>query len=112
MELGTVGTAGEGRLMAIVSLVFMLDYVAGMLGEHPDLIDAIVSNPDNLTYGSIITVFSGAEDYRTAITADGIDELRDILADSRRSPEEWEAFLEDVIYDPETLDIVKRHTAR
>ncbi len=112
MELGALGTAGEGRLMAVVSHVFMLDYVASMLGEHPDLIDAIVSNPDNLTYGSIITVSSGPDDYRTAITADAIDELRDFLADNRRSPEEWEAFLEDVIYDPETLEIVKGHTAR
>jgi hypothetical protein len=74
--------------MAVVSHVFMLDYVAGMLGEHPDLIDAIVSNPDNLTYGSIITISSGPEDYCTAITADAIDELRDLHADNRSSPEE------------------------
>ncbi|SFF78868.1 hypothetical protein SAMN05518801_101533 [Novosphingobium sp. CF614] len=112
MELGALGTAGKGCLMAVVSHVFMLDYVASMLGEHPDLIDAILSNPDNLTYGSIITVSSGPEEYRTAITADAIDELRDLIADNRRSPEEWEFFLDNVIYDQETLEIVKNHTAR
>lgn len=112
MELGAVGAAGEGSLMSVVSHVFTLDYVASMLGEHPDLIDAIVSNHDNLTYGSIITVSSGLEDYRTAITADAIDELRDLIADNRHSPEKWEFFLESVIYDPETLEIVKGHNAR
>jgi hypothetical protein len=36
--------------MATVRHVFMLDYVAEILGEHPDLIHAIVSNDDNLTW--------------------------------------------------------------
>jgi len=98
--------------MATVSHVFMLDYVADILGEHPDLIDAIVSNDDNLTYGSIISVSFGPDDYRTAITDDGIDELRVLIADNRRSPEEWDFFLESVISDPETIEIVKAHTPR
>lgn len=98
--------------MPVISRVFTLDYVANILGEHPDLIDAIVSNDDNLTYGSIITVCAGPEDYRTAITADAIDELRDLIADNRRSPEEWEFFLECVIYDPQTAEIVKARTPR
>lgn len=41
--------------MPTVRHAFMLDYVADILGEHPELIDAIVSNDDNLTYGSIIS---------------------------------------------------------
>lgn len=98
--------------MAVVSHVFTLDYVASILGEHPDLIDAIVSNDDNLTYGSIITISSGPDEYRTAIAADAIDELRALIADNRHSPEEWELFLEHVIYDPETLEIVKAHSSR
>ena len=76
--------------MATVTHVYMLNYVADILGEHPDLIDAIVSNDDNLSYGSLITVSLGPDDYRTAITRDGIDELRDLeqipitLAHTRR----------------------------
>ncbi|MBB3360350.1 MULTISPECIES: hypothetical protein [unclassified Novosphingobium] len=54
--------------MPTVRHVFMLDYVADILGEHPELIDAIVSNDDNLTYGSIISVGLGPDEWRTALT--------------------------------------------
>lgn len=98
--------------MPTVRHVFTLDYVTGILNEHPDLIAAIVSNDDNLSYGSIITVCAGLHDYMTAITDEGIDELRDFIADFRRSPEEWDAFLQSVIDDPETIENVKTHKAR
>ena len=42
--------------MATVTHVFTIDYVAKMLGEDPELLEAIVSNDDNLTYGDIISV--------------------------------------------------------
>jgi hypothetical protein len=85
---------------------------AVILGEHPDLIAAIVSNDDNLSYGSIITVCAGPDDYLTAITDDGIDELRNFIADFRQPPEEWDAFLRSIIDDPETIENVKAHKAR
>lgn len=97
--------------MAAVRHVFMLDYVADILGEHPDLIDAIVSNEDNLTYGSIISVSFGPDDHRTAITDDGIDELRDMIADARHSPDEWDRFLEDFVDDPDVIRTVKAQPA-
>ena len=62
--------------MAAVTHVFMLEYVTEILGEHPELIDAIVANDDNLSYGSIITVSAGPDDHRSAITANGINKLR------------------------------------
>ena len=96
--------------MATVRHVFMLDYVADMLGEHPDLIDAIVSNDDNLTYGSIVSVSFAPEDSRTALTGDGIDELRDMITAARQSPDEWDQFLEDFVDDPDVIKTVKaRH---
>jgi len=98
--------------MPTVSHVFMLDYVADILGEHPELIDAIVSNDDNLTYGSIISVSFGPDDYRTAITHDAIDELRDLIADLRRSSEVWNDFLETSIGDPDIIRSVKAHKPR
>ncbi|CDO36425.1 hypothetical protein [Novosphingobium sp. KN65.2] len=98
--------------MPTVRHVFTLDYVAGILDEHPDLIDAIVSNDDNLSYGSIITVCAGPDKYMTAITDGGIDELRDFIADFRRSPEEWDALLRTVIDDQTTIENVKAHKPR
>ncbi len=98
--------------MPTVAHVFMLDYVADILGEHPELIDAIVSNDDNLTYGSIISVGLGPDEWRIALTDDAIDELRSMIADARRSPEEWDQFLEDFVSDPATIEIVKTHKLR
>lgn len=97
--------------MATVRHVFMLDYVADMLGEHPDLVAAIVSNDDNLTYGSIISVGLGQDDYRTALTDDGIDELRNMIAAARQSPDEWDQFLEDFVDDPDVIKTVKAQTS-
>ncbi|MDX0469427.1 hypothetical protein GOD90_28985 [Sinorhizobium medicae] len=65
-----------------------------MLGEDRELLEAIVSNSDNLTYGSIISVVHGDDETITALTDDGIDELRQMLADARRSPEAWNDFLD------------------
>jgi len=41
--------------MATVTHVCTLDYVAKMLGEDPELLEAIVYNDDNLSYGAIIS---------------------------------------------------------
>nr|WP_309402296.1 hypothetical protein [Aminobacter niigataensis]WMD00235.1 hypothetical protein RAR13_28210 [Aminobacter niigataensis] len=40
--------------MATVTYVFTINHVAKLLGEDPELLQAIVSNDDNLSYGSII----------------------------------------------------------
>lgn len=40
--------------MAAVTQVYALDHVAKILGEELELLEAIVWNDDNLTYGSII----------------------------------------------------------
>lgn len=112
MELGTPGASRKGSLMPTVRLVFTLDHVAKVLDEHPELVDAIVSNEDNLTYGSIITICAGPDNYLSALTDNGIDELREFIADFRRSPEEWDDFLQSVIHDPEIIQAVKAHKAR
>jgi hypothetical protein len=57
----------------------------------------IPSNDDNLSYGNIVSVHVGPDDYITALTDDGIDELRDMLASARVSLEEWHSFLEDFV---------------
>lgn len=95
--------------MAAVRNVLTLDYVASILGEHPELIDAIAANDDNFSYGSIITISAGRDDFKTAITPDAVAELRDLLADIRSSPDMWDDFLHTNFDDPDTIENVKRH---
>ena len=98
--------------MAAVTHVCTLDYVAKMLGEDPELLEAIVYNDDNLTYGSIISVYTGPDDTITALTDDGIDELKDMLRDARITAETWHAFLDDFVHDAELIARIKAQSPR
>lgn len=71
--------------MATVTFVYTTDYVAEMLNEDADLLYTIIRNDDNLTYGNIVTVVTGEDQTTSALTDDGIDELRQMLADARKS---------------------------
>ena len=93
--------------MATTTSVCMLSHVANLLGEDLDLLEAIVSNDDNLTYGNIVSVQVDQETYQTALTDDGIGELRDMLRAARISTEEWQAFLEDFVGNPDIIARVK-----
>jgi hypothetical protein len=76
--------------MATITYVFTLSHVAEMLGEDLELLQAIVSNSDNLTYGSIISVIEGDDASVTALTDDGIDELTRMLSEAP-GPNSWTA---------------------
>ena len=78
-----------------------------MLGKDPQLLEAIVYNDDNLSYGSIISVYTGPDDTITSLTDDGIDELKDILRDARITTETWHAFLDDFVDDAELVARIK-----
>ena len=91
----------RGRLMATVSFVFTIDYVAEILDEDVDLLREIISNDDNLTYGNIISVVTGDDESTPALTDDGIDELRQMLTEARRSAEKWQEFLDCFVLDEE-----------
>ena len=93
--------------MATVTYVCSIDDVANRLGEDPQLLEAIVSNTENLTYGNIVSVYTAQDDYITALTNNGIDELRDMLAHARTSEHEWHSFLNDFVQDPEIIKRVK-----
>lgn len=93
--------------MATVTHVCTLDYVARMLGEDPELLEAIVYNDDNLSYGAIISVYTGSDETITALTNDGIDELKDMLRDARITTETWQAFLDDFVDDAELVARIK-----
>ena len=98
--------------MATVSHVCTLDYVAKMLGEDPELLEAIVSNDDNLAYGAIISVYTGQDETVTALTDDGIGELKDMLRDARITPETWHAFLDAFVDDAELIARIKAQSTR
>ena len=98
--------------MATVTHVCTLDYVAKMLGEDPELLEAIVWNDDNLSYGAIISVYTGQDDTITALTDDGIDELKDMLRDARITTETWHAFLDDFVDDADLVARIKAKSPR
>lgn len=86
--------------------------VAKKLGEDPELLQAIVSNDDNLSYGSIISVYDGTDEALTALTDDGVDELRQMLAHARRTADEWNDFLEAFVDDEELMARIKAKSPR
>jgi len=98
--------------MATITFVFTINHVAEMLGEDLELLAAIVSNSDNLTYGNIISVVTGDDETITALTDDGIDELKQMISDARRSPEAWNEFLESFVDDDELIARVKANSPR
>jgi hypothetical protein len=108
MELGADRHhSGRSRLIATVTHVCTIDYVARMLDEDPELLEAIVSNDDNLTYGAIISVYTSSEEAITALTDRGIEELRDMLTAARITPETWHEFLDDFVHDADLVARIK-----
>lgn len=98
--------------MATVTHVCTLDYVARILGEDSELLEAIVYNDDNLSYGAIISVYTGSDETITALTDDGIDELKDMLRDARITTETWQAFLDDFVDDAKLVARIKAQSPR
>lgn len=89
-----------------------LDEVARMLGKDPEMLEAIISNDGNLSYGNIVSVYTGTDEAITAVTDQGIEELRKMTRDARRSPKEWQNFLEDFVSDPAIIARVKNKGPR
>ncbi len=98
--------------MATVTHVFSIDYVAKLLDEDFELLQAIVSNDDNLSYGSIISVYTGQDEAITSLTRGGIEELEQMLAHARRTADEWNDFLEDFVDDQELIARIKAKSPR
>ena len=98
--------------MATVTHVCTLDYVAKMLDEDPELLEAIVYTDDNLAYGAIISVYTGQDETVTALTDDGIDELKDMLRAARITTETWHAFLDDFVDDKDLVARIKAQAPR
>jgi hypothetical protein len=98
--------------MPKVTQLCALERVAQMLGEDLEMLEAIVSNDDNLSYGNIVSVDTATEENTKLITAHDIEELRDMLTSARRSSEDWRNFLEDFVNDPDVIARVKENGPR
>ncbi len=98
--------------MATTTHVFTINHVAEILEEDPELLQGIVRNSDNLTYGNIVSVVHGDDQTITALTDDGIDELKEMLSAARCSPEAWAEFLDSFVDDEELVARVKAKSLR
>ena len=98
--------------MATVTYVRTIKFVAEVLEEDPELLQAIVSNDDNLSYGNIITVYTGDDESVTALTDDGMEELEQMLSHARRSPDEWNDFLDSFVDDEKLVARIKAKSPR
>jgi hypothetical protein len=98
--------------MAAITHVSAVDYVAKILGEDPDLLEAIVSNDDNLSYGNIVSVYTGREESLTALTDHGIEELHDMIREARATTESWHQFLDEFVDDEDLLARLKDRSPR
>ena len=98
--------------MAAVTHVSTIGHVAKMLGEDIELLEAIISNDNNLTYGNIVSVYAGADETVTALTNDGIEELKDMIRDARITIELWHEFLEDFVDDADLVARIKAKPPR
>ena len=78
-----------------------------MLGEDVELLEEIISNDDNLTYGNIVRVYADADETIIALTDDGISELKDMIRDARTTTKTWHEFLEDFVDDAELVARIK-----
>ena len=83
-----------------------------MLGEDAELLEAIIYNDDNLTYGNIVSVYVGADETVTALTHDGIKELRDMIRDARIATKTWHEFLDDFVDNGELVARIKAQQPR
>ena len=83
-----------------------------MLDEDVELLEAIVYNNDNLTYGSIISVYVGPDETITALTDDGIEELTDLIKAARLTTKTWYEFLDDFVDDTDLVLRIKAKSPR
>jgi hypothetical protein len=67
---------------------------------------------DNLSYGNIITVYTGDDESVTALTDDGMEELEQMLSHARRSPDEWNDFLDSFVDDKQLVARIKAKSPR
>ena len=98
--------------MAAVTHVCSIDYVAKMLGEDAELLEAIISNDDNLTYGNIVSIYVGPDETISALTDDGIEEVKEMIRAASITNKTWYEFLDDFVDDTDLVTRIKAKSPR
>jgi hypothetical protein len=98
--------------MAAVTHVCTIDYVAKIMSEDAELLEAIIYNDDNLTYGNIVSVYIGPDETITALTDDGIEELTEMIRAARITNKTWHEFLDDFVEDTDLAARIKAKSPR
>ena len=98
--------------MAAVTHVCSIDYIAKMLGEDAELLEAIIYNDDNLTYGNIVSIYVGPDEKIAALTDDGIEALTDMIRAARITTKTWHEFLDDFVGDTDLVTRIKAKSPR
>jgi hypothetical protein len=98
--------------MAAVTHVCNIDYVAKMLGEDVALLEAIIANDDNLTYGNIVSVYLGPDETISALTDAGIEELTHMIRAARITTKTWHEFLDGFVDDADLVSRIKAQSLR
>ena len=98
--------------MAAVTHVCSIDHVARMLGEDAQLLEPIISNDDNLTYGNIVSIYVGPDETNTALTDDGIEEVKEMIRAARITNKTWYEFLDDFVDDTDLVTRIKAKSPR
>ncbi|ALC12705.1 hypothetical protein [Sphingopyxis sp. 113P3] len=94
--------------MGTITYVRTLGYVAAMIDEDAELLEVIVSDDDNLSYGNIISVYTGPDEAITALTDHGVEELAHMIRNARRTTKSWHEFLDNFVDDPKLAARLKR----
>ncbi|MET3616368.1 hypothetical protein ABID16_004722 [Rhizobium aquaticum] len=98
--------------MARSRFIYTLKEVAGMIGENLELIEEVTANSDNIAEGELLYVRDGSEDGTKGLTENGVDDLRDLLADIRTWDGGIRQFLLDERCDPEMIERVMADEAK
>jgi len=89
--------------MPAATQFYTINEAARILGADAEMLEAIVSTDENLSYGNIINVHTGQDEAITAINDQGIEELREMIRDARSSPQEWQNFLVNFASNPQII---------
>lgn len=92
--------------MARSRFIYTLKEVAGMIDENLELIEEVTANSDNIAEGELVYVRDGSEDGTKGLTENGVDDLRDLLADIRTWDGGIRQFLLDERCDPDMIERV------
>jgi len=78
-----------------------------VLGEDAELLEAILCNDDNLTYGNIVSVYVGPKEAVTALTDDGVEELTDMVRAARITTKTWHELLDEFVSNADLVEHIK-----